>query len=253
MSPHRDVNRAADFLQSRFTSSLVFLNLARRLRAFALLSLMTTVGAGSATAAPIFTINPVPTVGGFTYVTSVSNFTTPYQTDGAGPATAIIGAPDSFGNPNPNTPGMVDYGGGNLADPWTVTAGFGSTFADGVGFDVRIFTTQLDPTEGWDLYASPDGSAMTFMGTFVPPASQVTPYISIDVDFNGTPLPAGATFLRFVGTQVPISSFTRGFDFDAVGVRYLATDAVPEPGTFGLVILGVVASRRVRRRLGLRA
>lgn len=201
--------------------------------------------AAPVSASPIFAFTQPPGASaGFIFATSVSDFTTPYTASGAGSATAALGAPD--GGSDPNTPQYVDFGGGNPANPWTVTLGFAAPFGDVAGVDVRIFTTQLNSTEGFDLYASGDATTFTLLGTFAAFTAGNPDRATVDVDFNGSALPAGAQYLRFVGTTVPVSSFSFGFDFDAVGVMAVPAAPVPEPTTLALLSSGLalVACRR---------
>ena len=163
-----------------------------------------------------FTINHSPGAAQLMFADRVLEFTTPFRRDGAGPETAILNSPDNVGTTNPNVPGMVDFGGGDIAKPWAVTVGFPTMITDVPGPDIRVFSTQLNTPEGWSLSASADGIAFTSIGTFV--AVDNPTYFSVDIDLNGTVLPQNARYLRFVGTQVPISTFTYGFDFDAVGI-----------------------------------
>ena len=203
---------------------------------------------GRATAAAIFTFNQPPGASaGFSFATTVADFTTTVPSTGG--ATAVLGAPD--GGDDPNTPQYVDFGGGDVNVPWSVTLGLGALFGDGAGVDVRIFTTQLNVTEGFDLYAGAFvGGPFTLVGTFVPPVVGDFSRGTVDVDFNGVPLPVGAQYLRFIGTEVPISTFSRGFDFDAVGVR--ASTDVPEPALLSLLGLGVTVAAGRRRRTARR-
>jgi hypothetical protein len=211
--------------------------------------LMTFFGfAARASAGPIFTVSLSADTTSLSFATTVSNFTTPVNT-GGGPATAILGAPDGIGGVNPNSAPFVDFGDGNLALPWAVTIGFATTFGDGPGVDARIFDTQLDPTEGFFLYASADGTNFSLLGEYPGPVSQIAPYNTIDIDFNGTALPSGAQYLRFVGDLGHTDAFTRGLDFDAVGVfPRSGGNSVPEPGTLALVATGYGFLRSFRRR-----
>lgn len=199
----------------------------------AIVLLVASVATIQLQAAPLFAINTAPSPSGLAFAVSVTDFTLPYQ--GVAAASNILGAPDALGSPSPNVPGMVDYGGGDLSTAWAVTVGFSSAFADGVGTDVKVFGTQLDATEGWNLFASADGIAFALIGSFT--ATKYYDYFSIDVDFNGATLPAGASYLRFEGTQVPIDDFSRGFDFDAVGIAHVA--GVPEPASIALLAFGL--------------
>jgi hypothetical protein len=200
---------------------------------------------GFANASPIFTINLSPTTTGLSFATSVFNFTTPVNF-GGGPATAILGAPDGT-TADPNTPPYVDFG-GDTESGWAVSVGFATTFADGPGVDARVFNVQLDPTEGFNLYASADATTFTFLGLYPGPATTVAPRNAIDIDFNGVPLPVNARYLRFVGNQVPVNANTRGLDFDAVGVfPAAAPTAVPEPATLLLLGTGLTFAARRRR------
>ena len=209
-----------------------------------------------ASASPIFVVNLSPDATGLSFATSVFDFTPPVNT-GGGPATAILGAPDGGGNLDPNTQAYVDFG-GDVTISWAASVGFGTTFADGPGVDARIFDVQLDPTEGFNLFASADGSSFIFLGEFTGPPATVGAYNTIDIDFNGAALPAGASYLRFVGDTVPINSFTRGLDFDAVGVFPAPTGnaPVPEPGTLVLLASGSVllwrSARRTKRQVDAR-
>ena len=166
-------------------------------------------------AGPMFTLNSTPSVSGLVFAAAATDFTPPVPSTGG--AIAILGPPDNVGGGDPNVATMVDFGGGDLSLPWTVTVEFNAIIGDSPGIDVKVFGTQLDSTEGWELLASADGVAFTPIGTFTPPG-QVYHYFAVEVDFNGTPPPAGSRFLRFIGTQVPIDAYARGFDFDAVGV-----------------------------------
>jgi hypothetical protein len=209
--------------------------------------ILLTLGALPAAASPIVTFNQPPgSAAGFAFATTVSDFTTPYTLAGAGTATAVLGAPD--GSFDPNTPQFVDFGGGDLSVPWTVTVGFGTTFGDVAGVDIRVYTTQLNSTEGWDLFASADGVAFSPIATFVAFNAGNPDRAAIDIDLNGTALPVGARYLRFVGTQVPVSNFAFGFDFDAVGVTAVASApaAVPEPATLLLLSSGLAMATRRR-------
>jgi hypothetical protein len=198
------------------------------------------VGAAPVSASPIFTFSQPPGASAaFNFATSVSDFTTPYTATGAGSETAVLGAPD--GGSNPNTQQYVDFGGGNRAEPWAVTLGFATPFGDVAGVDVRIFTTQLNSTEGFDVYASGNGTTFTLIGTFVAFDAGNPGGGSIDIDFNGTVVPAGAQYLRFVGTTVPISGFSFGTDFDAVGVTAAPTP-MPEPASLLLLGTGLLGA-----------
>ena len=203
--------------------------------------------AAPVSASPIVTFTQPPGASaGFIFATSVSDFTTPYTVSGAGLATAALGAPD--GGFDPNTPQYVDFGGGNPANAWTVTLGFAAPFTDVAGVDVRIFTTQLNSTEGFDLYASGDGTTFTLVATFAAFNAGNPDRATVDIDFNGAALPVGAAYLRFVGTTVPVSSFSFGFDFDAVGVMAAAPNTpVPEPATLALLSSGLMLVARRRR------
>jgi hypothetical protein len=185
-------------------------------------------------AAIIFNVGATDSTG-LEFANTVSDFTTPFNL--AGTENAILGAPDHPGGNNPNVPQIADFGGGDLNSPWAVTVGFASEFSDGMGVDVKIFGVQLNTTEGFELFASGDGAAFTSLGTFSP-TSAVNSTFAIEVDFNGAALPADSQFLRFVGTEVPIS-VSRGFDFDAVGVAHV-TATVPEPST--LLLAGVAGT-----------
>jgi hypothetical protein len=80
-------------------------------------------------------------------------------------------------------------------------------------------TTQLNRVEGWRVYASPDGLAFTPLGTFNAFNASNAGRAAVDIDLNGTAVPLGAQYLRFVGTTVPPDGVAHGFDFDAVGVQ----------------------------------
>ena len=196
-----------------------------------------------ASAAPIFTINTSPNSSGLSFATTVFDYTTT-EFPVTGDQTAILGTPDAGQGFDPNVPQIVDFG-GDL--PWAVSVGFGTTFADGLGTDVRVFAAQIDPTEGFDVFASADGVNFVLLGTYGGPVSQVGQLnpLALDIDFNGAPVPAGAQYLRFSGNG---SSFTRGFDFDAVGVVESAATAVPEPASLTLCLLGTGLFARSRTR-----
>lgn len=209
--------------------------------AFAIAAVAFVGGLGEAEATPIFVVNPAPTSAGLTFVTSVFDFTLPLAPV-TGDETAILGLPDAGQGFNPNTPQFVDFGG---TLPWAVTIGFGSTFTDGTGIDIRIFTAQIDREEAFDLYASADGASFALLGSYPGPAAQVTQSgpLALDIDLGG-PVPSGARYLRFIGTA---QGFARGFDFDAVGVVASAT-AVPEPASLTLLIAGGAFLACARRR-----
>jgi PEP-CTERM motif-containing protein len=201
-----------------------------------------------AAASPIFLVNENPDRSGLTFANSVVNYTTPVY----GAPTDILGLPDAPGN---IAPGIVDFAG-------AVTVGFGVNLADRAGVDARVFVTQLDPTEGFSLFAGPTASNLTFLGIYPGPASSYpgAQNLAIDIDFNGM-LPANSQFLRFVA-PTPLSLLTYGTDFDAVGVfaapvgesatgesETAAVAPVPEPGTMLLVGAGLVALVRARRKM----
>jgi hypothetical protein len=199
---------------------------------------------GRAEATPIFTVNLSPSSAGLSFVTSVFDFT-PHVVS-TGNETAVLGAPDALQGFDPNVPQIVDFGG---VLPWSVSMGFGTTFADGPGVDVRVFLAQLDPAEGFDMYASANGVSFVLLGTYPGPAltaSQLAP-MALDIDFNGAAVPAGAQYLRFVG---PGDTNVRGLDFDAVGVVPVGPSAaaVPEPASLTLVAGGAFLSLLRRRR-----
>jgi hypothetical protein len=111
---------------------------------------------------------------------------------GAGPATAVLGSPD--GTLDPNTAQYVDVGGGDLSAAWAVTLGFATAFGDVAGVDVRVFTTQLNATEGFNVYAgASQAGPFTLMATFTAFTAGNPGLATVDIDFNGTALPAGAS------------------------------------------------------------
>ena len=144
------------------------------------LLLLLTAGLAPAAASTIFTFNqPRGSSAGFLFATTVSNFTAPYLLAGGGNQNAVLGSPDAIFS-SPNTPQYVDFGGGAPDVAWAVTVGFGAAFADGPGVDIRIFTTQLDSTEGFDLSASADGTTFSALGTssHSPPRTPVSPRLT---------------------------------------------------------------------------
>ncbi len=193
-------------------------------------------------AAAIFTIdlNPpllggVPDPQGLSYATSVLDNTPPVH----GNASDILGLPD---NPGGITNFIVDFNG-------SVTVGFDVDIRNGAGVDAKVFATQLDPTEGFDLFISANGTDFSLVGTFPGSTSQVnvsTP-LTINIDFNDAILPNGARFLRFVN-ETPISSATFGTDFDAVGV-VINEATVPEASSLVSLLLALCLFPTLRKRV----
>lgn len=194
----------------------------------------------------VTSFSTAPDVTGILFASSVANFTPEAGTATLGVPFAITGAPDHPpGNNSPNSPTIVDFG-GTGSGIWSVDVGFNAAFEDGAGVDLKVYGTQLNTGENFNVLASADGITFSQLGLFDAPNRVGT--FSVDVDFNGMLNVAGARFLRFTGT---IDGFALGFDFDAVGVTHQATQAVPVPAAvwlFGSTLgaLGVAARRRAQ-------
>ena len=179
--------------------------------------------ASNTRAAIVTTLSPViatQDVSGLSFVSTVNDFTTPYPDSAtSGVEFAISGPPDHpVGNEFPMGPTIVDFG-GNGSGAWTVDLGFPSAFTDGIGADARVFGTQLNVGEDFEILASADDVSYASLGFFT--ATDYAGTFYVDIDFNGS-LASPARFLRFTG---PVTGFAAGFDFDAVGV----THPVPLP------------------------
>jgi hypothetical protein len=150
-----------------------------------------------------------------------------------------LGQPDATGG---IVPGIVDFRG-------AVTVRFGVVLFNGSGVDVKAFVTQLDPTEGFDLYTGPAPGILTLLGSYPGPASTVNPTspLIINIDFDNVSLPVGSQYLRFVN-KTPISPITYATDFDAVGVNAQSSVPIPEPGGLMSFAAGLISVVGIRRR-----
>lgn len=185
-----------------------------------------------------------PDITGIMFADSVTNFTQEAGTATRGVQFAITGPPDHRpGNNSPNSPTIVDFGGAG-SGVWSVDVGFSSAFEDGAGVDLKVYGTQLNASEDFNILASADGSMFSLLGLFDAPNGVGT--FSVDVDFDGMLKVPGARFLRFTGI---IDSFALGFDFDAVGLTHKTSQAVPLPmaaWSFCSALVGLGYFRRRR-------